>query len=110
MVGLLERPIGRTGRSQMVKWLREILRYYLGTDDGFKRNWDIIISKFKNVVDLYSSRDISFKGKRVILKAVICNSIWCVGSLTIMPDNVLQKLNNILFSFLWSNKTEAVKG
>ena len=103
---------GRLDQPAGLKWLNGYAKFYgifIGTDEGFKRNWDILISKFKNVVDLYSSRDLSFKGKSVILKAVICNSIWYVGSLTLMPDNVLQKLNKVLFSFLWSNKTEAVK-
>ena len=103
--GRLDQPVG-------LKWVNGYAKcygFFLGTDEGFKRNWEIIICKFKKVVDLYRCRDLSFKGKSVILKAVICNSIWYVGSLTLMPDKVLIKLNKILFSFLWSNKMETVK-
>ena len=56
-----------------------------------------------------SCRDLSFRGKSIILKAVISNYIWYVGSLTLMPHNVLCNLNKLLFSFIWSNKTEVVK-
>ena len=103
--GRLDQPVG-------LKWVNGYAKFYgvfLGTDEGFKRNWEIIICKFKKVVDLYRCRDLSFKGKSVILKAVICNSIWYVGSLTLMPDKVLIKLSKIIFSFLWSNKMESVK-
>ena len=102
--GRLDQPVG-------LKWVNGYAKFYgvfLGTDEVFKRNWEIIICKFKKVVDLYRCRDLSFKGKSVILKAVICNSIWYVGSLTLMPDKVLINLNKILFSFL-SNKMETVK-
>ena len=103
--GRLDQPVG-------LKWGNGYAKFYgvfLGTDEGFKRNWEIITCKFTKVVDLYRCRDLSFKGKSVILKAVICNSIWYVGSLTLMPDKVLINLNNILLSFLWSNKMETVK-
>ena len=103
---------GRLDQPAGLKWVNGYAKFYgvfLGTEEGRKRNWDIIIAKFKKCVNLYSCRDLSFRGKSIILKAVISNSIWYVGSLTLMPHNVLCNLNKLLFSFIWSNKTEVVK-
>ena len=104
---------GRVDQPAGLKWVNGYEKFdgvFLGSEEGRKRNWNIIIAQFKNCVNLYSCRDLSFRGKSQILKAVISNSIWYVGSLTLMPHNVLCNLNKLPFSFLWSNKPEVVKG
>ena len=42
------------------------------------------------------------RGRSTILKAVLCSSIWYVGSLILMPENVRR-------TFLWKNQPEAIK-
>ena len=72
---------------------------YLGTNECDKINWDRILSKFEKCVNLYSSRDLSFRGRSTILNVVLCSSMWYVGNLILMPDKVRRKLNKLIFTF-----------
>lgn len=103
---------GRSDQPVGLNWTNEGKKFYgvyLGTNECSKKNWDIIISKFQKCVNLYGCRDLSFRGRSTILKAVLCSSIWYVGSLILMPENVRRTLNKLLFTFLWKNQPEAIK-
>lgn len=103
---------GRSDQPAGLYWTSDCNKFYgvfLGTKECDKRNWEKIVSKFQKCVNLYSSRDLSFRGRSIILNAVLCSSIWYVGSLILMPDNVRRKLNKLVFTFLWKGQPEAIK-
>ena len=95
-----------------LKWSSDFQKFYgvyIGTTGADNKTWGKVISKFEKCVNLYSRRELSFRGKSVILQTVLCSSIWYIGSLTSMPKNVGEKLNKLAFTFLWNNKPEALK-
>ena len=103
--GRLDQPFGLHWTSNYNKFYG----VYLGNIEGHKKTWDKVITKFEKCVYLYSRRDLSFRGRSVILKAVLCSSIWYVGSLILMPQSVEKRLNKLLFTFLWNSQPEALK-
>ena len=82
---------------------------YLSTNECDVINWDRIVSKLDKCINLYSSGDLSFRGRSTILNFVLCSSIWYVGNLILMPDKVKRKLNKLVFTLLWMGKPEAIK-
>ena len=103
---------GRPDQPAGLNWTSKGNKFYgvyLGTNECDKINWDRIMSKFEKCVNLYSSRDLSFRGRSTILNVVLCSSIWYVGNLILMPDKVRRKLNKLIFTFLWKSKPEAIK-
>ena len=102
---------GRQDQPFGLNWSTEVQKsygVYLGSEESENMNWEKVLSKFQKTINLFSRRDLSFKGRSIILHTVICNSIWYVGSLVLMPENVELKLNKMMFSFLWNNKTELI--
>ena len=103
--GCLEEPGG-------LKWTSDFQTnygVYIGTTGADNKTWGKVVSKFEKSVNLYSRRDLSFRGESVILHTVLCSSIWYIGSLASMPKKVEQKLNKLAFTFLWNNKPEALE-
>jgi len=103
---------GRTDEPCGIKWTTECQKFYgiyIGGKEAIQKTWDNVIKKLEKCILLYSRRDLSFKGRSVILQAVLCTSIWYVGSLIAMPQRVEQKLNKLIFTFLWNKQPEALK-
>ena len=74
-----------------LKWSSDFQKktgVYIGTTGADNKTWGKVISKFEKCVNLYSRRELSFRGKSVILQTVLCSSIWYIGSLTSMLTNM----------------------
>ena len=54
-------------------------------------------------------RALSLKGKVTILKSLIISQMTFLFSVLFVPEYILQKLNKLIFSFLWDGKTPKVK-
>ena len=58
-----------------LKWItdfQKVYGVYIGTTGADNKTW----GRFGKCVKLYSRRDVSFRGKSVILQTVLCSSIW----------------------------------
>ena len=53
-------------------------------------------------------RALSLKGKVTVLKALIISQMT-LFSVLFVPEYILQKLDRLIFSFLWDGKTPKVK-
>ena len=103
---------GRTDQPGGLNWTSDPQKFYgiyIGGRDATQKTWDKILIKLEKCVQLYSRRDLSFKGRSIILQAVLCSPIWYVGSLLLMPERVEKRLNKLIFTFLWNNQPEALK-
>ena len=102
----------RIDKPAELNWTSKCTKFYgvyLGSEEANLKNWDIILSKFRNCVNLYSRRVLSFRGRSVILKSVLCTPMWYVGNVLLMPEGVRLKLNRLLFNFVWNGKPEVLK-
>ena len=54
-------------------------------------------------------RALSLKGKVTILKSLIISQMTFLFSVLFVPQYILQKLDRLIFSFLWDGKTPKVK-
>ena len=103
---------GRTDQPFELQWTnncKKIYGIFLGHTEGENKTWEKVVTKLEKCVNLYSSRDLSLRGRSIILNVVLCSSIWYVGSLIVMPESILKRLNKLIFNFLWNGKPEAIK-
>ena len=72
-------------------------------------NFDEKIKKIEIVLNVWSMRALSLKGKVTILKSLIISQMTFLFSVLFVPEYILQKLDKLIFSFLWDGKTPKVK-
>ena len=83
---------------------------------GFMWTWAISrsttgILKFvplKKTVLCWRQRNLSFRGKALVINALALSRIWYVASLVHMPPWVLRMRNSLFFDFFWKTKCELV--
>ena len=67
------------------------------------------LASIEKTLQTWSSRRLSLKGKASIIKTLVIPKIVYALSLIFCPTKILEKLDKILFSFLWDNKTPKIK-
>ena len=53
-------------------------------------------------------RNLSFRGKALVINALALSRIWYVACLVHMPPWILRMLNSLIFDFFWKTKCELV--
>ena len=56
----------------------------------------------------WRQRNLSFRGKALVINALALSRIWYVASLVHMRPWVLRILNSLIFYFFWKTKCELV--
>ena len=77
--------------------------------DKISLNFDEKIKKIEILLNVWSMRALSLKGKVTILKSLIISQMTFLFSVLFVPEYILQKLDRLIFSFLWDGKTPKVK-
>ena len=77
--------------------------------DKISLNFDEKIKKIEILLNIWSMRALSLKGKVTILKSLIISQMTFLFSVLFVPEYILQKLDRLIFSFLWDGKTPKVK-
>ena len=72
-------------------------------------NFDGKIENIKKLLFIWTARNLSLKGRITIIKSLILPQILFLFTLLYVPNVILKKLNDILFSFLWKFKPPKVK-
>ena len=72
-------------------------------------NWTIQINKLITTLTTWSGRDLSLKGKALVINSLALSQIWYLGSIVEPSKKALKRINTAIFKFLWSTKMEQVK-
>ena len=57
----------------------------------------------------WKARDLSLRGKVLIIKALALSKFQYLASLVTIPDHVIKQVNSIIYDFIWNGKTDKVK-
>ena len=69
-----------------------------------------IINKIKNLIGLWSQRDLSVYGKITIVKSFLTAQLVYMFSVLPSPDDdILTEIETILYKFIWSGKPDKIK-
>ena len=81
-----------------------VLGCRLGNDVSV--DWDSLLVKFGDQLNLWKSRQLSFRGRALIANLLGLSVFWYHATVFDVPKTVIAKINKILFPFVWSKKRE----
>ena len=102
--GRLDPPVALDSTSVKIK----VLGVYIGVGDLGEVNWRPRISAVENVLSSWRQRQLSFRGRALVINALALSRVWYVASLVYMPAWVLKELNALVFNFFWKGKRDLV--
>ena len=72
-------------------------------------NWNFRIEKLAKRLESWKFRNLSLKGKSMIINTLALSGLWYTGSVVPLTAWGEKKINQIIFDFLWSGKNEQIK-
>ena len=103
------------GEGQYIKWQFRGkfnllgIEFNLDEEDFTKNNYIKKLAAFQKVLNTWSARDLTIFGRITIIKSVaLPQLVHLFSSIPNPPADILQKLQNACFSFIW-NKVEKIK-
>ena len=86
------------------------ITFDLCPDNLFRLNFPPKLSRLKNMLNMWSSRDLTPIGKITIIKTfALSQLVYLFQILPNPPPNCIKELNNILYKFIWNNKPDKIK-
>ena len=67
------------------------------------------IKNIQTILNIWRSRNLSLKGKITIIKTLIIPQVQFMFSTIFIPANIFEKIDKILFEFLWQSKPSQIK-
>ncbi len=74
-----------------------------------KRNWDQRLDKIKWKVKQWEDRDLTLRGKVLVINAEILASLTFLAATLPAPVNFIRSIKKVLFGFLWGSKHEIMR-
>ena len=73
------------------------------------QNFFIKIQKMETKLNVWLSRDLTLMGRTLLVKALGISKIVYSASMLCVPEEVIKRVQEKLFSFLWRNKKDKIK-
>ena len=77
-------------------------------DLAVNQNYEYRIDKLKTVLNIWSQRNLSLKGKVAVLRSIALPQLLYVTSVLYTPNWVIETVDRMMFDFLWSKKKHFV--
>ena len=82
----------------------KILRVYSGKDKINDENFSPKLNKIENCIKFWKTRNLTVFGKMTIIKSFLVSQIIFNAQMISIPNEVIKKINSLLYSFLWNGK------
>lgn len=102
--GRRDPPVNLDWSSTKIK----VLGVFIGVGNLEECNWTPRIAAVENVLSSWRQRQLSFRGRALVINALALSRVWYVASLIHMPAWVLKELNTLAFNFFWKGKRDLV--
>jgi len=78
-------------------------------DDMLQKNFMEKVKKLHVLINIWSQRDLSLKGKVIVLKSILIPTVLFQCTNLYVPQWFVSQVNNLLFKFVWNNKPAKIK-
>ena len=102
----------RTDKPHGIKWQSDqvkIIGHYFGYKNMEHANWEPRIEKFKRTLSLWKTRNLSLRGKSLVINQLAASGLWYTGSILPLPKWASHSLNESIWDFFWGGKPNFVK-
>lgn len=79
------------------------------TASEIKENWTKRIDKIEKIISLWQKRNLNIPGKLCIIKSLLISQLVYPMQALIAPTDILNRINTILFRFLWKKRYSNTK-
>ena len=62
----------------------------------------------KNCIQVWKGRDLTYKGKVLIIKTLLLSQVGFLADVVNIPNNVVKQIDTLIWSFLWDSKQPLV--
>lgn len=73
------------------------------------KNFGGKLDKIKTLINIWSSRGLSFYGKVTIIKSLLQPKVVYIASLLPTPENIINELTHWIYNFLWKGKDKVTR-
>ena len=73
------------------------------------QDWETLIKKLEYLLLTWKRRSLSLRGRALVVKSLGLSIFWFLSTVSIMPDNILKRINSLIFPFIWGKSREAIK-
>ena len=87
----------------------QILGVWFGNSNLYRENWNPVLTKFRNCLNLWKMRNLTFKGRAIVANILGASKLWYLASFDHVPKDIINEANKILWDFIWKGKREIVK-
>jgi hypothetical protein len=105
--------INNQAEPLQIKWVKEVhalgIFFSYNTDSVIQKNFMDRAKEFKKILDMWSQRNLSLIGKITILKSLAFSKVLYQCGVMEVPENFIEHLNDLAYSFVWSNKPNKIK-
>ncbi|MCG8113315.1 MAG: reverse transcriptase family protein, partial [Candidatus Thiodiazotropha taylori] len=101
----------KTPEFTEIKWTNTNVKT-LGIHHGYSIDYNAIwlekINKIKSCIQVWKSRDLTYKGKVLIINTFLLSQIGFLAETVTTPQNIVKEIDKLLWSFLWDDKQPLV--
>ena len=96
------KPCGIKYKTEPIK----TLGVWVGTDMTKIQNQNIEerLTKLKTILNMWKQRDLTLKGKVMIINTLALSQLQYIVSSLHIPENTIEEVNKLIFDFLWPKK------
>ena len=84
--------------------LDKILGLYIGNNDCTTKTIEHKIHKITNTIAAWKHRDLSLKGRALIVNGLLTSTLWYHATNISLPDWAITEIETQLYNFLWNHK------
>ena len=103
----------RTDQLHGFEWFNDyipekILSLFFGNVDCARLNWEAKIQKINNIIAAWRYRDLSFKGKVLVINGLLTSTLWYNATTLAMPAWVISQIEELIYDFFLNYKRHLV--
>jgi hypothetical protein len=87
----------------------KLLGVWVGNVDTSEDNWTPIVNKISRTLGLWSTRDLTIKGKAIIVNTMALSKMWYISTVCVPPDEVIEKVEKTIQKFVLTKRLSLVK-
>ena len=103
---------GKRPRLTNISWISDNIKtlgvfhgYNIDTDDIWKK----IINKMKSCTQVWKTRNLTFKGKTLIVKILLLAQMGFETEMRGIAEKYKKEVNDLIWKFLWDNKPNQIE-
>ena len=89
-----------------IRWSNTITVLGSQLSPGGTQDWGPLIGKLSSIVSTWKKRDLSFRGRALVVNTLGLSTLWYLSSLCSVPQTTISQINHIVFPFVWNKKRE----